>query len=122
MPFALNARTDAFLRGTDRPLEARIADAVERGCAYLDAGATCVFVPGNFGEDVVAALVDGIGERRVSLIGLPDVPAPGRLQELGVARLSYGPYPQRVALGALQDLANELLDGGVPPRGIRALT
>ena len=122
VPFALNARTDAFLRGTDRPLEARIADAVERGCADLDAGATCVFVPGNFGEDVVAALVDGIGERRVSLIGLPDVPAPGRLQELGVARLSYGPYPQRVALGALQDLANELLDGGVPPRGIRPLT
>lgn len=76
VPFALNARTDAFVRGTDRPLEARIADAVERGRAYLDAGATCVFVPGNFGEDVVAALVEGIGERRVSLIGLPAVPAP----------------------------------------------
>ena len=47
VPFALNARTDAFLRGTDRPLEARIADAVERGRAYLEAGATCVFVPGQ---------------------------------------------------------------------------
>jgi hypothetical protein len=47
VPFALNARTDAFLRGQDRPLDARIADAVERGRAYLDAGATCVFVPGT---------------------------------------------------------------------------
>lgn len=37
---------------------------------------TCVFVPGNFGEDVVAELVAGIGERRVSLIGLPEIPAP----------------------------------------------
>jgi 2-methylisocitrate lyase-like PEP mutase family enzyme len=71
---------------------------------------------------VGGALVEGSGERRVSLIGLPHVPAPGRLQELGVARLSYGPYPQRVALGALQDLAGELLAGGVPPRGIRPLT
>ena len=49
------------------------------------------------------------------------MPAPARLQELGVARLSYGPYTQRVALGALQDLASELYAGGVLPRGIRPL-
>lgn len=121
VPFALNARTDAFLRGRDRPRDVWVADAVERGRAYLDAGATCVFVPGNFGEDVVAELVAGIGERRVSLIGLPEIPAPARLQELGVARLSYGPYTQRVVLGALQDLASDLYGGGVPPRDIRPL-
>ncbi|RXZ47163.1 isocitrate lyase/phosphoenolpyruvate mutase family protein, partial [Agromyces binzhouensis] len=121
VPFALNARTDAWLRGGDRPSEERTADAIERGRAYLDAGATCVFVPGNFGDDVVAELVDGIGWRRVSVIGLPDVPRPERLAELGVARISYGPTTQRVALGALQDLAAMLYAGGVPPRGIRPL-
>jgi 2-methylisocitrate lyase-like PEP mutase family enzyme len=121
VPFALNARTDAFLRGTDRPLEVNVADAIERGRAYLDAGATCVFVPGDFGEEVVAELVAGIGERRVSVIGLPALPAPERLEELGVARLSYGPYPQRVALGALQDLAIELYSGGALPDGVRRL-
>jgi 2-methylisocitrate lyase-like PEP mutase family enzyme len=121
VPFVLNARTDAFPRGRDRPRAARIADAIERGRAFLEAGATCVFVPGNFGEDVVAELVAGIGLRRVSLFGGPDVPTPARLEELGVARLSYGPLPQRVALGALQDLASELYGGGVPPRDIRPL-
>ncbi|GAA1804110.1 isocitrate lyase/phosphoenolpyruvate mutase family protein [Agromyces neolithicus] len=121
VPFALNARTDAWLRGKERPREVWVADAIERGRAYLDAGATCVFVPGNFGDDVVAELVDGIGERRVSLIGLPDVPAPARLEQLGVARLSYGPYPQRVVLGALQDLASDLHGGGVLPNGVRSL-
>lgn len=121
VPFSLNARTDAFLRGRDRPREVNVADAIERGRAFLEAGATCVFVPGNFGEEVVAELVAGIGERRVSLFGAPDVPPPARLQELGVARLSYGPIPQRVALGALQDLAADLYGGGVPPRGIRLL-
>ena len=121
VPFVLNARTDAFLRGHDRPRDMWVADAIERGRAYLEAGATCVFVPGNFGEDVVVELVAGIGERRVSLFGAPDVPAPARLQELGVARLSYGPQTQRVALGALQDLATRLYQGGVPPRDIRPL-
>jgi 2-methylisocitrate lyase-like PEP mutase family enzyme len=57
----------------------------------------------------------------VTLIGLPGVPAPARLQELGVARVSYGPTTQRVALGALQDLATNLYDGGVLPEGIRPL-
>lgn len=121
VPFALNARTDAFVRGRDRTLEVNVADAIERGRAFLDAGATCVFVPGVFGDDVVAELVAGIGERRVSVIGLPGVPAPARLQELGVARVSYGPTTQRVALGALQDLATGLYDGGVLPEGIRPL-
>jgi len=121
VPFALNARTDAFLRGKDRPRDVWVADAIERGRAFLEAGAMCVFVPGTFGEDVVAELVAGIGEQRVSLFGAPDVPTPARLQELGVARLSYGPLPQRAALGALQDLASELYGGGVPPRDIRPL-
>ena len=121
VPFALNARTDAFLRGKDRPRDVWVADAIERGRAFLEAGATCVFVPGNFGEDMVSELVAGIGEQRLSLIGASDVPVPARLEELGVARLSYGPYTQRVALGALQDLASELYGGGVLPRGLRPL-
>ncbi|MGR2752489.1 isocitrate lyase/PEP mutase family protein [Agromyces arachidis] len=122
VPFALNARTDAWLLGRDRPRDERIADAIERGLAYLDAGATCVFVPGDFDDDVVAELVDGLGERRLSVIGLPSIPPPDRLEELGVARISYGPYPHRLALTALQDAATHLYGGGVLPSGIRPLT
>jgi 2-methylisocitrate lyase-like PEP mutase family enzyme len=121
VPFALNARTDAWVRGHERPREVWIADAIERGRAFLDAGATCVFVPGAFGDDEVAELVAGIGEQRVSVIGAPSIPLPARLQELGVARISYGPFTQRVALGALQELAGELYGGGTLPRGIRPL-
>ncbi|MET1020210.1 MAG: isocitrate lyase/phosphoenolpyruvate mutase family protein [Microterricola sp.] len=121
VPVVLNARTDAFLRGGDRPSDVIVADAIERGRAYLDAGAACVFVPGNFGEDVVVQLVEAFGERRLSVIGLPLVPSPARLAELGVARISYGPYVQRVALTALQDVASALYSGGVIPEGTRAL-
>ncbi|WP_127791992.1 isocitrate lyase/phosphoenolpyruvate mutase family protein [Agromyces sp. LHK192] len=121
VPFALNARTDAFVRGGDRPIEEVVADAAERGRAFLDVGATSVFVPGNFGEDVVEALVAELGEQRLSVIGFPHLPTPGRLQHLGVARISYGPLTQRLALGTLEDAAIHLLAGGALPSGIRPL-
>ena len=39
-----------------------------------------------------------------------------RLAELGVARISYGPQPQRVALTALQELVEAIHSGGGVPQ------
>ncbi|RIJ79105.1 isocitrate lyase/phosphoenolpyruvate mutase family protein [Nakamurella silvestris] len=122
VPFALNARTDAFLRAGDRPRDEVVADAIERGRAYLDAGATCIFVPGPLDEDTLATLVEGIGQQRVSVIGIPGrVPAPEVLTRLGVARISYGPFTQQLALTALADAALDLIAGGTLPTTIRPL-
>ncbi|MFN8194097.1 MAG: isocitrate lyase/phosphoenolpyruvate mutase family protein [Nocardioidaceae bacterium] len=120
--FVLNARTDAFLRAGDRPSADVLADAVERGRAYLDVGAPCVFVPGALREDDIAALVSAFGPRRLSLIGLPGLPPRDRLEELGVARVSWGPMPQRVALTALQRMVEDLAAGGGAPTDVRRLT
>ena len=109
VPLVLNARTDVLLPGVTPEA---VAEAVVRGRAFLDAGATCVFVPGRLTAAVVGELVAGIGERRVSVIGFPGTPLPHELQALGVARVSYGPLPQRVALAALQRTATELYAGG----------
>ncbi len=119
--FALNARTDAIVRGGGRPLDDSIADAIERGRAYLDAGATTVFVPGILDADVTGRLVAGIGENRVSVIGLPGALTAAEYEALGVARISYGPMTQRVALTALQDLASSLYADGLIPTTTRAL-
>lgn len=121
VPFVLNARTDAFVRSGGRPIEESLADAIERGRAYLDAGASLVFVPGILDADLTRRLVDGIGERKVSVIGLPGALSSSEYEALGVARISYGPLPQRVALTALQDVAAELYAGGVIPATIRSL-
>lgn len=121
VPFVLNARTDAFVRGGDRPASESIADAIERGRAYLDAGATTVFVPGILDAAVTRDLVAGIGERKVSVIGLPGALTAAEYEELGVARISYGPMTQRVALTALQDVAKSLYADGVIPESTRAL-
>ncbi|MEC5181752.1 isocitrate lyase/PEP mutase family protein [Arthrobacter sp. CG_A4] len=119
--FVLNARTDAFVKGQDRDPAAVLADAIERGRAFLEVGATTVFVPGLLDEATVTALVEGIGWNKVSVINVPGSLAPARLQELGVARISYGPWTQRVALTALADATTALLAGGMLPEGTRAL-
>ncbi|MCQ9165081.1 isocitrate lyase/phosphoenolpyruvate mutase family protein [Arthrobacter sp. STN4] len=119
--FVLNARTDAFLRGADRDPREVLEAAIERGRAYLEVGATCVFVPGKLDEPTVKALVAGIGRGKVSVINVPGSLTPSRLQELGVARISYGPWIQRVALTAIADAATELMNNGSLPEGTRPL-
>jgi 2-methylisocitrate lyase-like PEP mutase family enzyme len=43
------------------------------------------------------------------------------LQDLGVGRVSAGPFTQRAALTALQDATTGLVAGGTLPAGIRTL-
>ncbi|MBO3663774.1 isocitrate lyase/PEP mutase family protein [Microbacterium stercoris] len=112
--FQLNARTDAFVRGTG-PIEERLQEAITRGRAFLEAGASLVFVPAPLDRDLTRALVEGIGERKVSVIGLPGALTAAEYEALGIARISYGPLPQRVALRALRDLATDLYANGVIP-------
>lgn len=119
--FALNARTDAFLLAGDRPHADVLAEAIDRGKAYLEAGAPLVFVPGKVTERDVEAIVDAWGPQRLSLIGAVGSVSLPRLQELGVARVSYGPFSQSVALMALQDLTTGIEAGGGLPDGFRGL-
>jgi 2-methylisocitrate lyase-like PEP mutase family enzyme len=115
--FVLNARTDAFVKGAPDPL----AEAVTRGKAYLDAGAPVVFVPGKLDEQQVETLGEAFGPQRLTTIGVPGTPTLARLEQLGVARVSYGPMSQRVALTALQELVEEIHRGGVVPSNMRPL-
>lgn len=121
VPFVLNARTDAFVRSGGRPVEESVADAIERGRAYLAAGADLVFIPGVLDSDTTRRLVDGIGDRKISVIGLPGALTAREYEALGAARISYGPTTQRVALTALQDVAADLYRDGIIPVTTRAL-
>jgi 2-methylisocitrate lyase-like PEP mutase family enzyme len=113
--FQLNARTDAIVRAGDRPMQDKVADAITRGRAYLDEGAALVFVPGAVERSVVERLVEALGRGRLSVVGVPGALPAAEYEALGVARISYGPLTQRVALRALRDLATDLYDGGVIP-------
>jgi 2-methylisocitrate lyase-like PEP mutase family enzyme len=122
VPFVLNARTDAFLLAGQRDPGLVLADAIERGKAFLAAGADCVFVPGVLDRVLVERLVEGIGFGKVSLLVSPGAPALSELAGLGVARVSYGPWTQRLALTALADAGTEILAGGALPGWARPVT
>ncbi len=111
VPFVLNARTDVFLHPRDRGPDEVVAEAVRRGRAFLDAGADCVFVPGRLDAATAARLVDGIGPRKVSVLAVPGGATPAEFGAVGVARVSFGPWPLRVVLGTLADLGTRLLAG-----------
>lgn len=119
--FVLNARTDAFLRAGDRDPGEVLDDAVRRVTAFVEAGAPVVFVPGFLGVDQVRTLVDAVGPQRLTLIALPGHPPMAALEELGVARVSFGPVSQNVALTALQELVEEVHRGGTAPSTTRRL-
>jgi 2-methylisocitrate lyase-like PEP mutase family enzyme len=121
--FVLNARTDAFVKaGPDADRGEVLAEATRRGKAFLEAGAPVVFVPGVVAREEIAALVDALGPNKLTVISVPGRSLPAReLQELGVARVSTGPFTQRVALTALQDATAEIVAGGTLPPDTRAL-
>jgi 2-methylisocitrate lyase-like PEP mutase family enzyme len=102
----INARTDVFLRELGAP-EARLDVAIERGNAYLAAGADCVFVPGVNDRETIAALVNGIGGP-VNVLAVDGTPPIAELEALGVARVSLGSGPMRAALAVVRDVAREL--------------
>ena len=121
--FVLNARTDAFLRADERARRQDVLnDAIGRGRAFLDAGAPVVFVPGGLTEDEISTLVEAFGPGRLSLITGPRGIQPARMAELGVARVSFGPFSQSVALMALQDLATSVQGGDGLPQDFRRLS
>ena len=110
VPLVLNARTDVFLGQIGEP-DSRLEHAVERGNAYLDAGADCIFVPGVIDTAVITGLVQGI-HGPVSILAVPGSPPLSDLKALGVARISTGSGPYRAALALARRMAQEAYGQG----------
>jgi len=105
VPAYINARTDVFLcSGAETHSETMVGEALERAQAYAKAGASGLFVPGLINEDFLAKVCKA-SPLPVNVMYLPALPPAKRLAELGVARISYGPYPYRQAMQFLEDAA-----------------
>ncbi len=91
----INARTDIFLKApAETHNAAMLEEALARAQAYATAGASGFFAPGLADEAMISRLCAEC-PLPVNIIALPHVPAPARLAELGVARISYGPVPYK---------------------------
>ncbi len=109
VPLVINARVDALVRGSDWD------DALTRANAYLEAGASVIFMLGLSDEAAVQRAIAGI-DGRVSTISGPNSVPLARLAELGVSRVSFGPYTLGLALAHLQAAAAHLTAlGDYPP-------
>ena len=108
--FFLNARVDAFAAMAD-DRRAALAEAIRRGNAYAQAGADCIFFLNAVTHDEIATLVKEVSAP-VSVFAVAETPPVFELQELGVARVSYGSGFLRVALGALIRFAEGVRDRG----------
>jgi 2-methylisocitrate lyase-like PEP mutase family enzyme len=105
-PLVINARVDTYLPDVDIDPDRRLAEALERGRSYRDAGADSVY-PILVGDQAdIAALVEGLGA--VNVMIYPGAPGPARLAELGVARVSWGSGIHRRVMAGLRSLLAEL--------------
>jgi 2-methylisocitrate lyase-like PEP mutase family enzyme len=102
----INAGTDVFLRQIGEPAT-RLQAAIERGRAYRDAGADCVFVPGVVDRATIGTLVAEIGAP-INVLAVAGTPPVAELEALGVARVSLGSGPMRAAMALVSAVAQEL--------------
>ncbi|KAK7994742.1 carboxyphosphonoenolpyruvate phosphonomutase-like protein [Apiospora arundinis] len=105
--FVVNARCDVLALGGE------LDEVLERGKQYLDASATTVFVFGSK-RGVARAEVERLvkefdGRLNVLLKRAPDALSPKQLADMGVARISVGPGLQLVAMDALKQKAEAIL-------------
>src|SRR5581483_6157045 len=104
--FFLNARVDAFMVMKDDPKKA-LDEAIRRGNAYAEAGGDCIFFLQVPARDTIARLVKEI-HAPVSILAGPESPSVAELQEIGLARVSYGSAFLKAAIGATKKLAQEI--------------
>jgi 2-methylisocitrate lyase-like PEP mutase family enzyme len=103
----INARTDTFLAEVGADAEERRAATIERGRAYLKAGADLVFVPLVVDPALVRRLADAL-DGRISLMTLPDAPSAATLFAAGAKRISIGQTAMLAALGVVAEIADEM--------------
>jgi 2-methylisocitrate lyase-like PEP mutase family enzyme len=110
IPLVLNARTDAF-EAAEIPRDGRLAEAIPRGKAFLEAGADSIFVPFVSDRDTIERLVHEI-PGPVNILGTPNAPPLKELAALGVRRVTFGSAPMRATLGLVRRMAREWRDKG----------
>jgi 2-methylisocitrate lyase-like PEP mutase family enzyme len=106
----INARTDVYLFQVG-DVKTRLSAAVERARLYRRAGADCVFVPGVVDIRTIAELVTAI-EGPLNVMAMPGAPSAKQLGEIGVARVSVGPWIAQAALATARRAACELIEQG----------
>src|SRR6185503_6135872 len=101
--FFINARTDLFLK-TQTYDEVLVDQAIERGKAFADAGASGFFVPRLSDPKQIERVVREV-PLPLNVIAFPGAPDKKVWAEAGVARISHGPFPHRALMAKFEEMA-----------------
>jgi 2-methylisocitrate lyase-like PEP mutase family enzyme len=108
--FFLNARVDSFHVMPDDPKRA-LHEAIHRGNAYAEAGGDCIFYLFLHSAETIGTVAKEV-QAPISILAGPQSPSVKELQDLGVARVSYGSGFTKAAIAATKRLAQEILEKG----------
>jgi len=107
--FFVNARTDLFLIAkNDAHGDSLVDAAIERGKAYADAGASGFFVPGLANLGLLERVCREV-PLPINFMAFPGAPSATQVAATGVARISHGPFPHKLAMAAFEDAARAAL-------------
>lgn len=106
--FFINARTDIFLKARPEAHDdAKVDEALERAGAYAEAGASGFFVPG-LADLRLLERVCSASPLPVNFMAFPGAPTAAEVAGVGIARISHGPFPQKLAMKALKEAAEAI--------------
>jgi 2-methylisocitrate lyase-like PEP mutase family enzyme len=107
VPLVINARIDCFLSSSFPDPTDALDEAVARASAYADAGADCVYPIGPGDESTARALRKRI-RGLLNLLVTPKAAPLTVLEQMGVDRVSFGPFIFRSLLRKFVDITSDL--------------
>ena len=110
VPIVINGRTDLYLRNIGDEAS-RFDETVERGRAYLAAGADCVYPIGLRDPATIGRLVKALGAP-MNINVRAGSPSVAELEALGVARASTASQVALIAMSMTRQVADELRTTG----------
>ncbi|ABY22029.1 PEP phosphonomutase [Renibacterium salmoninarum ATCC 33209] len=105
----INARTDIFLTGN--PPADGVEQVIARGQAFLDAGASGLFVPGLHDLTKLAEITAAI-DAPVNVLAGPGAPSVAEFKAAGVRRVSVGNDIAGIAYATAENAAKRILETG----------
>ena len=105
----INARSDVYLKCGNLTEEEKIEEIIRRGIAYKDAGADG-FYPMILKDKLKIERVITEVNLPTNILLLPGIPDFDELQKMKLARLSLGPGFLKIAIKAMKDLGEKLLN------------
>lgn len=102
--FYINARTDTYFQ-RQNPLR----ETIERAKAYVESGASGIFVPGLRTDDEIKEIILNVSAP-LNVLSLPGLTNCNKLKEIGVRRFSFGNALSDKVMANLEKSAEELLE------------